>query len=545
MHHALCIEEILLHIFSYCYTHWRRWPSRPPGRQCWYANVHLAALARTCRAFKEPALDMIWDDLNDLTPLVRCLPESSWVESEGIYSLQKRLEQPEWDIILGYAHRVRALPCISGSSGLAGDCIEALCNPPTSIESIFPNLRVVGLDETSATLAPLIRHLTNPKLTAISLDGSGNLGAVIDTFAEKCPSVASFHVWQWANADTISGVICRWNNLCSVQCYDVGLNVDALSHLSRLRHLLHMSFKVHDAVVDRMPAAAQSSTFMLSFSALHDLYLASDSLTPIWRLLHHFRLPVIHDLSVALHAHPTAPDLMSFFVAFREACTHHDSLNKLSLRVYGVQNQSDGSQLANASPYHITFDRLRPLTVFVNIKSITLDIPCGADLNERELLRLASSWPHLESFEVGENHDWTTSSALTPGGFLQLLERCRSLRVLYFMFDTRGYTEIPQGHPWRGLTMPNGTFLHLLNSPIEEESIEALGVFFHVAPYPDFSLTTHWNNRYFRGSERPQELCDLYYNRWVEARSLARDLWEKRRDLRRAVETQSSSRQSQ
>ena len=44
-------------------------------------------------------------------------------------------------------------------------------------------------------------------------------------------------------------------------------------------------------------------------------------------------------------------------------------------------------------------------------------------------------------------------------------------------------------------------FLHLLNSPIEEVSIEALGVFFHVAPYPDFNLTTHWNNPYFRGSE--------------------------------------------
>ncbi|KAI9567218.1 hypothetical protein HD554DRAFT_1982174, partial [Boletus coccyginus] len=95
------------------------------------------------------------------------------------------------------------------------------------------------------------------------------------------------------------------------------------------------------------------------------------------------------------------------------------------------------------SPYYITFDRLRPLTVFVNIKSIMLDIPCGADLNERELLRSASSWPHLEKFEVGEDHDWTASSAITPGGLLQLLERCRSLRVLCFMFDCRGYTEIP------------------------------------------------------------------------------------------------------
>jgi len=294
---------------------------------------------------------------------------------------------------------------------------------------------------------------------------------------------------------------------------------------------------VHDAVVDRIHAS-QSSTSTLTFSALHDIYLASDSLTPIWRLLRHFRVPKVHGLSVGLHACPTAPNLMSFFVALQEACTH-DSLNNLSLRVYHVNNESNVIPLENASPYYITFDRLRPLTVFVNIKSITLDIPCGADLNERELLCLASSWPHLETFEVGENYDWTTSSAITPGGFLQLVEKCRSLRVFCFMFDTRGYTEIPQGHPWRGLTMPKDTYIHLLNSPIEQASIEALGVFFHVAPYPNFNLTTHWNNRYFRGGERPQELCDLYYDRWVEARSLARDLWEERRDLRRALETQS------
>jgi hypothetical protein len=453
-----------------------------------------------------------------------------------VYSLRKRLEQTEWDIILGYAHRVRALPRLRGSSGLAGDCIEALSNPPTSTESIFPNLRIVGLHAPSTTIAPLVRHLTNPQLTDISFERAENLGAAIDAFGKGCPIVTDFHVGQWAHADSISGLICLWPHLCSVECYNVGLNVDALSHLACLRDLLYMGFKVHDAVVDRIHAS-QSSTSTLTFSALHDVYLTSDSLTPIWRLFRHFRVPKVHDLSVGLHACPTAPDLMSFFVALQEACAH-DSLNNLSLRVYDVNNESNVIPLENASPYYITFDRLRPLTVFVNIKSITLDIPCGADLNERELLCLASSWPHLERFEVGENYDWTTSSAITPGGFLQLVEKCRSLQVFCFMFDTRGYTEIPQGHPWRSLTMPKDTYIHLLNSPIEQASIEALGVFFHVAPYPNFNLTTHWNNRYFRGSERPQELCDLYYDRWVEARSLARDLWEERRDLRRALETQ-------
>ena len=319
-----------------------------------------------------------------------------------VYLLQKRLEQTDWDIILGYAHRVRALPRLRGSSGLSADCIEALSNPPSSI---FPNLRIVGLHEPSATIVPLVRHLTNPKLTNISFENAGNLGAAIDTFGDRCPIVTTVHT------DTASSLICCWQNLCSVRCDDVGLNVDALSHLSRLHNLRYASFEVHNALVDRMHATLSAST--LTFSALENLSLGSDNLTLIWRLLHHFRTPEVHDVDVGVDAPPTAPEIMSFFVSLQEACTHA-SLSELSLVVFDNDGR-DEILLENGSPYYLTFDRLRPLTVFVNIISIVLDIPCGVDLNEREFLRLASSWPHLEKFRVGGDHDWTPSSAITPG----------------------------------------------------------------------------------------------------------------------------------
>ncbi|KAI9567224.1 hypothetical protein HD554DRAFT_2329288 [Boletus coccyginus] len=530
MHHALYIEEILLNVFSHCYTLKRgRHSYSEPQR--WYANVHLATLARTCNTFKEPALDTIWAELDDLTPLVRCLPEASWVESGSVYSLQKRLEQTDWDIILGYARRVRVLPQLQGSFGLAADSIEALSNPPSSTELIFPNLRVVGLLVATATVAPLVRYLTNPKLTSISFEFVENLDAVISSFGERCPIVTNFHVSEWtpSQVDTTSDLICCWQNLCSVWCYDVSLNVDAVLHLSRLHYLHHAGFKVVDAVVDRIQIILSPAS-TLTFPTLKCLDLSSDYLSPIWRLLRYFRTPEVHDIFVGVDARPTAPDLMSLFVSLQEACTH-ESLNDLSLVVVNAYE----TPLANASPYYITFDHLRPLTVFLNIKSITLDIPCGTHLSERELLRLASSWPHLELFKVGGEHGWPESSAITPGGFLQFLERCRSLRVLYFKFDFRGYTEIPQGHPWRGLTMPKHAYLHLLDSPIDEGSIKALGVFFHVAPYPDFRLIF-----YFRDSERPRELCNLYFNRWLQVDSLARDLWRERGDLRRSLETRSS-----
>ncbi|KAF8415762.1 hypothetical protein L210DRAFT_1042536 [Boletus edulis BED1] len=69
MHHALEIEEIILNIFDHC--------DYMSGVQRWRDKPTLASLARTRRAFKEPALNLLWEELRILTPLARCLPEAS------------------------------------------------------------------------------------------------------------------------------------------------------------------------------------------------------------------------------------------------------------------------------------------------------------------------------------------------------------------------------------------------------------------------------------------------------------------------------------
>jgi hypothetical protein len=63
--------EILLHIFTIIHEikNPRAWDS---------ANINratIAALARTCRTFKDPALDVLWKDINGFKPLLLCLPE--------------------------------------------------------------------------------------------------------------------------------------------------------------------------------------------------------------------------------------------------------------------------------------------------------------------------------------------------------------------------------------------------------------------------------------------------------------------------------------
>jgi hypothetical protein len=68
MHHAhVCLlpAEILCDIF----TTIREDDSKPSCR------ATVAALARTCRTFQEPALDVLWRDIKGFKPLLSCLPE--------------------------------------------------------------------------------------------------------------------------------------------------------------------------------------------------------------------------------------------------------------------------------------------------------------------------------------------------------------------------------------------------------------------------------------------------------------------------------------
>ena len=77
MHHALEIQEILSNIFDHFF---------PVDDRA--AATNLAALARTCRAFKGPALDLLWRSLDDLSPLARCLPEASHELSSQEYMVR-------------------------------------------------------------------------------------------------------------------------------------------------------------------------------------------------------------------------------------------------------------------------------------------------------------------------------------------------------------------------------------------------------------------------------------------------------------------------
>ena len=74
MHACLLINELVVHIMGFLMEDVL--PSRAHGSR------DIARLARTCKSFMEPALDILWRTQGAVSPLVMCLPFDLWKRTD-------------------------------------------------------------------------------------------------------------------------------------------------------------------------------------------------------------------------------------------------------------------------------------------------------------------------------------------------------------------------------------------------------------------------------------------------------------------------------
>lgn len=69
MHQALLIPEVLLEIFS----HVTEEPFELPAGVISLSQKSLAAVATTCKTFYEPAMDLLWNEMDISESLLGCV----------------------------------------------------------------------------------------------------------------------------------------------------------------------------------------------------------------------------------------------------------------------------------------------------------------------------------------------------------------------------------------------------------------------------------------------------------------------------------------
>ena len=414
------------------------------------------------------------------------------------------------------------------TEGLNWDSFKTLFNPPTP-DPMFPNVRVLHWQFRRKTI-PLMHHFVVPSLTSLEIDFK-----VVPPFhsfpyslSDLCPNIKNVRIhihrpWtQVGSEEAISALVRRWGNLQVVICWDIKLDSDALSHLSRSCSLTNLAFESNAVVADHIT----SSDSMLRFSKLRELEIASQSLEPTSRLLTHTLLPAIETLVVDIDSCPPKHVIKSFFIGVQKSC-HRYSLINLTLFHDRFVRPTTNHGL---EWYHLTFDDIRPCMAFDQLRLLEINVASTVNLTDDELLQLASACPRVERLLINEEWGWNFGGGITPDGLLQLLQILRSLSYFCLAIDTSGYTRPSpalESARTAGFVAPIPLHVNVVDSIIQPESVDALAYFFGVIrQHTDYrSMNLCWSTSVMEdrpGSELSRKLWEDVFSAKAYERAKAR-----------------------
>ncbi|KAH7930164.1 hypothetical protein BV22DRAFT_1055422 [Leucogyrophana mollusca] len=440
MHRCLQVPEILDNIALKIYerpiapsSSWDDWG----GHHFREARAALACLARTCRMFKDPALDVLWSFLKSFDPLIRCLLQDSWMEdADGFLISSRPLCSSDGLVFQHYAKRVR----VFGDSDVAyalfepvsNDMLGALCSVLSDTCYFLPNLQELNWFETqdnpfyelrSRNFYTLLPLFLSPRLTCLRLglctssDLSTHVLPAISSLHISVPFIKHFQCFDTSEGfmQSISEIIPQWHHF---EYVDVGaLSQNAITHLCSMKSLKHLGVRLdqrdHNASANFPPSLESFAMF-------------APTLEACWRYLEDIHIACGHLLvDLTPRPGPSASSIQQFF-AFIPSRFSATNLHILDV-------VSHGDQLDPTLAWSLgTF---QPLFTFKNLTAFRTPSFCSAKLSDRDLEEIALAWPQLEVLELGTGSDWRAPSLITFNGLLSVLQHCRQLRELGLVMD--------------------------------------------------------------------------------------------------------------
>ncbi|RPD57059.1 hypothetical protein L227DRAFT_578249 [Lentinus tigrinus ALCF2SS1-6] len=147
----------------------------------------VSRLARTCKAFKEPALNVLWRDLDSITPLLGLFPSTILRRARrpGL-GLTKPPEKDDWARILAYGARVKSIGYVEMSGNISPSILPMLeeHRPATYI---LPNLTSLTWKVETAANLERCRMFLGPHVESVTLE-VGSKNAKINDILEEIAS---------------------------------------------------------------------------------------------------------------------------------------------------------------------------------------------------------------------------------------------------------------------------------------------------------------------------------------------------------------------
>ncbi|GJE91572.1 hypothetical protein PsYK624_077220 [Phanerochaete sordida] len=415
----------------------------------------VARLARVCRAFYEPALDVLWAQ----TPLVLeklllCLP------SDAVYTtrcsihtgsstssplvcggLRRTILPLEWDRFIHHARRVKSvklaiLPTILASDTAHADsvhatrtCFEAL-RAHFNGGSIFSSLQELS---TSDLFEPWLDLLIHRRLTSFHFENENPevLPKVLTKLAPCVPDLRILNTTLWGSGDreeaqAHEALLALCVNLTSLRT-NCPISLSTLHGLAPASHL--KTLLLTSSVLPSHSSPELPQQYML-FERLECLQLSS-SAEDLTYFLHIVSLPAIRRIELS----PVINDPEAEFAVLAISIPHtrlllnalakHSSLEEIYIYLCPSIESSDilsGDAL-------LVLARLRSITCL----SIPIRRVC---LRPDHIVAMAAAWPRLQSLALGAwdprilSADTNFHPSICIEDLYPLAQHCPDLRTL-------------------------------------------------------------------------------------------------------------------
>ncbi|KAH7916506.1 hypothetical protein BJ138DRAFT_282798 [Hygrophoropsis aurantiaca] len=480
MHHALTISEILYETFSYL-------PEFSPYLDVSYDNPGgsrghktLAALAVTCRTFRDPALAVRWRRLYGVKPLLFLFPTDIWLisddpdgDQDDVESKLARLpSKEEWIRFESYTAYIREILIGPGAFNGIVQVMAALSMKylPHPSRHLFPKLQSLIWITQETTGLPLVHLFFPPSLRCLDLEfrGSMQLGvpAMLLLLEYQCPIFTQLRISGLDDDEQDVATVSRalesrsWRQLETLHCTQI--DESALLHLAQLPTLKDLSIHLPGSV-------STTVTSNKGFINLHTLSLVAEDITAAIPFLWSAQL-LLKSLQITLSARKSQllplplSSLQQLFSSISKG------LSPTRLTQIEIRRWCDDQH------FDITLDitTLQPLLVFSKLKHVCLDDLCSFDLNDDALTELANAWPHLEELVLNHCTGWRRTSGITFKGLASLLRACPMLHTLALSIDATQLSFISSTSPGEVIQNDRIKTIDLGDSIIENPAAVAL-----------------------------------------------------------------------
>ncbi|KAF8967599.1 hypothetical protein BDZ97DRAFT_1916552 [Flammula alnicola] len=397
MHSALLIDEILRQIFYFSSENDRS---------------SLVSAARACKAWKDPALDFIWDRLFSFGPLLLLLPSVSVINGEYVFLNQT--SNDDLGTFHSYAQRVKHVshrqeikihPSVGVFSPFSYTWKTALPNLATAHISI-PRCTALLMP---LNLSPALRHLDIDlgfKATSSFMDTT--LCEYLEQVNACCPELRRISLRGLASK-RLNRIISSMRLLHSLSLRlghsllpETFMAVIGFPHLLDLEiHAGHIEYTNLDDI--HVP---QDYTTLPSLSKLH-----IRAKTPtIENILHHIQPNTLQHLHIELDdISPSTTSWDTIFVSISNktgntlrhlALEHHFEIPEPISSI-----PSDTNQTSQITPSHITpcvpIETMQGLRGLKHLRHFSCDFTLPPAMSNQDIGKLVTWWPDLEHLDLG------------------------------------------------------------------------------------------------------------------------------------------------